>query len=48
MKTTNLQEYKNPPGFDIDFNLLAEFEQDLDPQSPESCRIRCHVLGYGE
>ena len=48
MKTTNLQEYKNPPGFDIDFDLLAEFEQDLDPQSPESNRIPCHVLGYGE
>ncbi len=48
MNTTNLQNYKNPPGFDIDFDLLAEFEQDLDPQSPESCRIRCHVLGYGE
>ena len=48
MKTTNLQEYKNPPGFDIDFDLLAEFEQDLDPQSPESNRIPCHVLGFGE
>ena len=48
MNTTNLLNYKNPPGFDIDFDLLAEFEQDLDPQSPENCRISCHVLGYGE
>ena len=48
MNTTNLQKYKNPPGFDIDFDLLDEFEHDLDPQSPESNCIACHVLGYGE
>jgi hypothetical protein len=48
VNATNLQVNKNPPGFDIDFDLLAEFEQDLDPQSPESNCIPCHVLGYGE
>ncbi len=48
MNTTNLQEYKNPPGFDIDFDLLDEFEHELDPQSPESNCVPCHVLGYGE
>jgi hypothetical protein len=45
---TNLQKHENPPGFDINFDRLAEFEGDLDPQSPEKCRIGCHVLGYGE
>ena len=48
MNTSNLLKYKNPPGFDIDFDMLAEFERDLDPQAPESNRIPCHVLGYGE
>ena len=43
-----LQTYQNPPGFDIDFDLLQEFEANLDPQCPEMCRIPCHVMGYGE
>jgi hypothetical protein len=42
------QDCQNPPGFDINFDLLNEFETYLDPQSPESCSIPCHVLGYGE
>jgi hypothetical protein len=45
---SNLRDNKNPPGFDINFDLLREFEANLDPQSPENCRIPCHVLGYGE
>lgn len=48
MSGNNGQEYKNPPGFDIDFNLLQEFETFLDPQYPEDGQIPCHVLGYGE
>jgi hypothetical protein len=45
---SNLKDYENPPEFEIDFDLLKEFETCLDPESPESCRIPCHVLGYGE
>lgn len=43
-----LQENKNPPGFELDFDLLQDFETDLDPQFPEKGPIPCHVLGYGE
>jgi hypothetical protein len=48
MSGNNHQEYKSPPGFDIDFDLLNEFETFLDPQQPENGQIPCHVLGYGE
>lgn len=48
MSGNNHQKYKNPTGFDIDFDLLHEFETFLDPQHPEYCQIPCHVLGYGE
>ena len=48
MGDTNHQMYKNPPGFDLDFDMLQEFETFLDPQHPENCQIQCHVLGYGE
>lgn len=40
--------YQNPPGFDIDFGVLQEFENYLDPQCPEKCQVPCHVMGYGE
>jgi hypothetical protein len=40
--------FKNPTGYKIDFYLLQEFDRDLDPLSPEDCRIPCRVLGYGE
>jgi hypothetical protein len=47
---TNSSEisFLNPPGYEIDFDLLQEFEGDLNPFSPETCRIPCRVLGYGE
>jgi hypothetical protein len=48
MSDTNHQACKNPPGFDIDFDLLQDFETYLDPQYPESGQIPCHVLGFGE
>lgn len=48
MGDTNHQVNKNPPGFDLDFDLLQEFETFLDPQHPENGQIPCHVLGYGE
>jgi len=48
MSDTKLLDYQNPPGYEINFDLLQEFETNLDPRYPESCRIPCHVLGYGE
>jgi hypothetical protein len=43
-----IAKYQNPPGFEIDFDLLQEFENYLDPQCPEKCQVPCHVMGYGE
>lgn len=48
MNKTNTQQFQNPPGFDIDFDLLQTFEAHLDPQWPEKCQVPCHVMGYGE
>jgi hypothetical protein len=48
MKNNNSQRFQNPPGFDIDFDLLQTFENNLDPQFPEICQVPCHVMGYGE
>ena len=39
---------QNPPGYDVDFELLKQFEFEFDPEDPEGCRIPCRVLGYGE
>ncbi len=48
MNDNNSHIFQNPPGFDIDFELLQAFETKLDPQCPEMCQIPCHVMGYGE
>lgn len=48
MDEAKILDYQNPPGFEINFDLLQEFETNLDPQFPESCSISCQVLGYGE
>ncbi len=48
MNDNNSHTLQNPPGFDIDFDLLQTFESNLDPQCPEMCQIPCHVMGYGE
>lgn len=48
MITNKSQLFLNPPGFDIDFELLQTFENNLDPQVPEKCQVPCHVMGYGE
>lgn len=48
MDTKSTNQVKNPPGFEVDFELLEKFEQHIDPTSPESCQIPCRVLGYGE
>lgn len=47
---SNVIDYqnKNPRGFEVDFDLLQQFELSVDPTSPESCQIPCRVLGYGE
>ncbi len=34
--------------FDIDLDVLREFERGLDPRHPEASRIPARVLGYGE
>jgi hypothetical protein len=41
-------KFENPIGYEIDYELLQEFESNLDPINPESCQIACRVLGYGE
>lgn len=39
---------KNPPGFDVDPDLLQSFEAGLDPRYPEQSHVPARVLGYGE
>jgi hypothetical protein len=48
MNNNNTPQLQNPPGFDIDFDLLETFETTLDPRYPEKCQVPCHVMGYGE
>ncbi len=36
------------PEFEIDVDLLREFEKGLDPRHPEAGPIPAHILGYGE
>ncbi len=40
--------FRNPPGYDLDFDLLREFEYGLNPSQPEEHKIPSRVLGYGE
>jgi hypothetical protein len=40
--------FQNPRGYQLQCQLLQEFECGLDPLNPQSSRIPCHVLGYGE
>lgn len=39
---------QNPDGYQIDLDLLMEFERGLDPRYPERSKIPARVLGYGE
>lgn len=48
MVENTLAIYQNPKGFEIDFNLLQEFENGLDPNHPERNSVPCRVLGFGE
>jgi hypothetical protein len=38
----------NPAGFDLDLDMLRDFERGLDPLNPERSTIPARVLGYGE
>jgi len=50
MSTTQTSElsFQNPRGYQVQSGLLKEFESGLDPLNPQSSRIPCQVLGYGE
>jgi len=48
MLENTLAIYQNPEGFEVDFNLLQEFENGLDPNHPERNSVPCRVLGFGE
>jgi len=48
MNETSYESYQNPKGYEIDFDLLKEFELGLDPIQPTNSTIPCHTLGYGE
>jgi Family of unknown function (DUF6206) len=39
---------QNPRGYQVESELLQEFERGLDPLDPQASRVPCHVLGYGE
>src|SRR5574341_84505 len=39
---------KNPPGYNLDVDVLRVFEKGLDPRYPENGSIPARVLGYGE
>jgi len=48
MSDTTTNNFQNPRGFEVDFDLLRKFELNVNPTSPENCQIPCRVLGYGE
>ncbi len=44
----NGDRFLNPEGYEVDFELLQEFENGLDSIHPENSQVSCRVLGYGE
>lgn len=48
MNFKSVISFQNPPGYELDFDLLQEFEGCLDTLQPEACPIPCKVRGYGE
>jgi len=40
--------FKNPHGYQVDFEMLQKFENGLDSIHPENSQVSCRVLGYGE
>lgn len=39
---------RSPPGYQVNFDLLQEFEQCLDTLQPEANSVPCKIRGYGE
>ena len=48
MKLITPLSLQQPERFKLDFELLQEFEEGLDPRKPEQNELPCKVLGYGE
>ncbi len=48
MSIPQTMQVENPPGFEVDGDLLRAFERGLDPAHPERSPISAQVLGYGE
>ncbi len=48
MSDTAVVNYQNPCGFEINFDLLQQFERGLNTQAPERSQTPGRVLGYGE
>lgn len=48
MTQLDTDRFQSPDGYEVDFELLQEFESSLDSIQPERSRVPCRVLGYGE
>jgi len=48
MNTEKHVHLQNPRGFQINLDLLREFELGLEPAAPEQSKIPARILGYGE
>ncbi len=48
MATSLELNIRNPAGYELDYDLLQAFENDLHPSQPEANKIPSRVLGYGE
>jgi hypothetical protein len=48
MDAQSVISLQDPPGYQVDFELLQEFEQCLDTLRTEACPVPCKVRGYGE
>lgn len=45
---TSIINHHNPRGYEIQSDVLMEFERGLDLLQPERSKVPCHILGYGE
>lgn len=48
MTQLGTDRFHSPDGYEVDFELLKEFENGLDSIQPEHSQVPCRVLGYGE
>ena len=48
MMEPNRERFRNPTEYEVDFELLQEFENGLDSIQPDNSQVPCRVLGYGE